>query len=99
MRSLMSNAPPIGSPAPRIRTCPAVEDERSITWRRCQGWGADSARLRELDPWLKDNTRVVEKRYKELWRKITVLVTRARVTSGVAQGSEAVVDFILSNQR
>jgi hypothetical protein len=34
-----------------------------------------------LDPWLKDQTRVVEKRYKELVGKITVLVTEGEVTS------------------
>jgi hypothetical protein len=28
-----------------------------------------------LDPWLKDQTRVVEKRYKQLGGKITALVT------------------------
>ena len=49
-----------------------------------------------LDPWLKDQTRVVEKRYKELGGKITVLVTRGRGSLPVvAQGSEAGCGFYL----
>ena len=35
---------------------------------------ADLYRRQSLDPWLKDQTRVVEKRYKELGGNITVLV-------------------------
>jgi alpha-L-fucosidase-like protein len=34
-----------------------------------------------LDPWLKDQTQVAEKRYRELGGKITVLVTEGEVTS------------------
>jgi pimeloyl-ACP methyl ester carboxylesterase len=52
-----------------------------------------------LDPWLKDNTRVVEKRYKELGGKITVLVTEGEGHFPVSRKDpKPVVDFILSYQ-
>ena len=53
-----------------------------------------------LDPWLKDQTRVVEKRYKELGGKITVLVTEGEGHFPVSRKDpKPVVDFILSHQR
>jgi pimeloyl-ACP methyl ester carboxylesterase len=53
-----------------------------------------------LDPWLKDQTRVVEKRYKELGGKITVLVTEGEGHFPVSRKDpKPVVDFILSYQR
>jgi hypothetical protein len=52
-----------------------------------------------LDPWLKDQSRVVEKRYKGLGRKITVLVTEPEGHIPVSrQDPKPVVDFILSYQ-
>src|SRR5258705_9019556 len=51
-----------------------------------------------LDPWLKDQTRVVEKRYKELGGKITGLVTEGEGHFPVSRKDpKAVVDFILSH--
>jgi hypothetical protein len=53
-----------------------------------------------LDPWLKDQTRVVEKRYKELGGKITVLVTQGEGHFPVSRKDpKPVVDFILSHQQ
>ena len=53
-----------------------------------------------LDPWLKDNTSVVEKRYKELGGMIMVLVTEGDGHFPVSRKDpKPVVDFILSNQR
>ena len=53
-----------------------------------------------LDPWLKDQTRVVEKRYKELGGKITVLVTEGEGHFPLSRKDpKPVVDFILSHQR
>jgi pimeloyl-ACP methyl ester carboxylesterase len=53
-----------------------------------------------LDPWLKDQTRVAEKRYKELGGKITVLVTEGEGHFPVSRKDpKPVVDFILSYQR
>ena len=53
-----------------------------------------------LDPWLKDQTRVVEKRYKELGGKITVLVTEGEGHFPVSRKDpKPVVDFIVSHQR
>ncbi len=53
-----------------------------------------------LDPWLKDHTRVVEKRYKDLGGKITVLVTEGEGHFPVSRKDpKPVVDFILSQQR
>jgi hypothetical protein len=52
-----------------------------------------------LDPWLKDQTRVVEKRYKQLGGKITVLVTEGEGHFPVSRKDpKPVVDFILSHQ-
>jgi hypothetical protein len=83
MRSLMSNMPPIGNPAPLAKAgVPILHDCGS------------------LDPWLKDNTRVVEKRYKELGGRITVLVTEGEGHFPVSRKDpKPVVDFILTNQR
>jgi hypothetical protein len=56
--------------------------------------------LGSLDPWLKDQTRVVEKRYKELGGKITVLVTEGEGHFPLSRKDpKPVVDFILSHQR
>ncbi len=53
-----------------------------------------------LDPWLKDHTRVVEKRYKDLGGKITVLLTEGEGHFPVSRKDpKPVVDFILSQQR
>jgi hypothetical protein len=53
-----------------------------------------------LDPWLKDQTRVVEKRYKELGGKITVLVAEGEGHFPLSRKDpKPVVDFILSQQR
>ncbi len=52
-----------------------------------------------LDPWLKDQTRVVEKRYKELGGKITVLVTEGEGHFPLSRKDpKPVVDFIVSHQ-
>ena len=51
-----------------------------------------------LDPWLKDQTRVVEKRYKELGGKITVLVAEGEGHFPLSRKDpKPVVDFILSH--
>jgi hypothetical protein len=53
-----------------------------------------------LDPWLKDNTRVVEKKYKALGGKMTVLVTEGEGHFPLSRKDpKPVVDFILSHQR
>jgi pimeloyl-ACP methyl ester carboxylesterase len=53
-----------------------------------------------LDPWLKDQTRVAEKRYKELGGKMTVLVTKGEGHFPVSRKDpKPVLDFILSHQR
>ena len=53
-----------------------------------------------LDPWLKDQTLVAEKRYKQLGGKITVLVTEGESHFPVSRKDpKPVVDFILSHQR
>jgi hypothetical protein len=53
-----------------------------------------------LDPWLKDQTRVVEKRYKELGGKMTVLVAEGEGNFPLSRKDpKPVVDFILSHQR
>jgi pimeloyl-ACP methyl ester carboxylesterase len=53
-----------------------------------------------LDPWLTDQTRVVEKRYKELGGKITVLVTEGEGHFPLSRKDpKPVVDFILSSQK
>ena len=53
-----------------------------------------------LDPWLKNHTRVAEKRYKELGGKITVLVTEGEGHFPLSRKDpKPVVDFILSHQR
>jgi hypothetical protein len=53
-----------------------------------------------LDPWLKDQTRVAEKRYKELGGKMTVLVSKGEGHFPLSRKDpKPVVDFILSHQR
>lgn len=53
-----------------------------------------------LDPWLKDQTRVVEKRYQELGGKITVLVAEGEGHFPLSRKDpKPVVAFILSHQR
>jgi hypothetical protein len=53
-----------------------------------------------LDPWLENQTRVVEKRYKELGGKITVLVTEGEGHFPLSRKDpKPVVDFIVSSQR
>ena len=52
-----------------------------------------------LDPWLADQTRVVEKRYKELGGSITVLVKEGEGHFASApKDPKPIVDFILSHQ-
>jgi pimeloyl-ACP methyl ester carboxylesterase len=52
-----------------------------------------------LDPWLKTQTRVVEKRYRELGGKITVLVTEGEGHFPLSRKDpKPVMDFILSHQ-
>ena len=52
-----------------------------------------------LDPWLDDQTRVVEKRYKELGGPITVLVKEGEGHFPIApKDPKPIVDFILSHQ-
>ena len=52
-----------------------------------------------LDPFLKSQTRVVEKRYKELGGKITVLVAEGEGHFPLSRKDpKPVVDFILSHQ-
>jgi pimeloyl-ACP methyl ester carboxylesterase len=51
-----------------------------------------------LDPWLEDNTRVAEKRYRELGGKITVLIKEGAGHYPIGPNDpKAVVDFILAN--
>jgi hypothetical protein len=53
-----------------------------------------------LDPWLNDQTRVVEKRYKELGGQITVIIREGEGHFPLApRDPKSVVDFILSHQR
>jgi hypothetical protein len=53
-----------------------------------------------LDPWLNDQTRVVEKRYKELRGQITVIVREGEGHFPLAPRHPAsVVDFILGQSR
>ena len=53
-----------------------------------------------LDPWLNDQTRVVEKRYKKLGGKITVIVRPGEGHLPLSPKDPAsVVDFIVSHQR
>jgi hypothetical protein len=102
MRSLMSNTPPIGSPAPLDPYLPSPSKTQPID-NLAPLAKAGVPILHDcgsLDPWLKDNTRVVEKRYKELGGKITVLVTEGEGHFPVSRKDpKPVVDFILSNQR
>jgi hypothetical protein len=53
-----------------------------------------------LDPWLTSQTRVVEKRYRELGGQITVIVREGESHFPVASNNPmAAVDFIVSHQR
>jgi hypothetical protein len=53
-----------------------------------------------LDPWLDSQTRVVEKKYKELGGQITVIVREGEGHFPLAtKDPKAVVDFILGHQR
>jgi hypothetical protein len=53
-----------------------------------------------LDPWLNDQTRVVQKRYKELGGQITVIVRKGEGHFPLEpKDPEPVIDFILSHQR
>jgi hypothetical protein len=53
-----------------------------------------------LDPWLNDQTRVVEKRYKELGGQITVIIREGEGHFPLApKDPKSVVDFVLSHQR
>jgi hypothetical protein len=53
-----------------------------------------------LDPWLNDQTRVVEKRYKELGGQITVIVREGEGHFSLSrQNPTSVVDFIMSHSR
>jgi pimeloyl-ACP methyl ester carboxylesterase len=102
MRSLMSNMPPPGSPAPPDPYLPSPSKMQPID-NLAPLAKAGVPILHDcgsLDPWLKDQTRVAEKRYKELGGKITVLVTEGEGHFPVSRKDpKPVVDFILSNQR
>ena len=51
-----------------------------------------------LDPWLNDQTRAVEKRYKQLGGQITVIIREGEGHFPVApKDPKPVVDFILSH--
>jgi hypothetical protein len=53
-----------------------------------------------LDPWLNDQTRVVEKRYKELGGHITVIMREGEGHFPLApKDPKSVVDFVLSHQQ
>jgi hypothetical protein len=53
-----------------------------------------------LDPWLNDQTRVVEKRYKDLGGQITVIVREGEGHFPLApKDPKGVVDLILSRAR
>jgi hypothetical protein len=53
-----------------------------------------------LDPWLKDNTLVVQKRYKALGGKITVIIKDGEGHYPLAPKNTAqVVDFIIKNTK
>jgi hypothetical protein len=53
-----------------------------------------------LDPWLNDQTRVVEKRYKELGGQITVIIREGEGHFPLSpRDPKTVVDFILNHQR
>lgn len=53
-----------------------------------------------LDPWLKENTGVVQKRYKDLGGKITVIIKKGEGHYPLAPNNPAeVVDFIVRNTR
>ena len=52
-----------------------------------------------LDPWLNDNTRVAEKRYKDLGGKITVIIKDGDGHYPTApKDPKPVVDFVLGKQ-
>ena len=53
-----------------------------------------------LDPWLDNQTRVVEKRYKDLGGKITVIVRTGEGHFPLSpKDPKSVVDFIIKNAR
>ena len=53
-----------------------------------------------LDPWINDQTRVAEKRYKELGGQITVIIREGEGHFPLApKDPKPAVDFILSHQR
>jgi hypothetical protein len=53
-----------------------------------------------LDPWLNDQTRVVEKRYKELGGQITVIIREGEGHFPLSpKDPKTVVDFILNHQQ
>ncbi len=55
---------------------------------------------RAWDAWLSDQTRVVEKRYKELGGQITVLIKEGEGHFPISRKDpKPVVDFIVSQQR
>jgi hypothetical protein len=102
MRNLMSNTPPIGSPAPLDPYLPSLSNTQPIdNLAPLAKAGVPILPDRgSLDPWLRGHTRVVEKRYKELGGKITVLVTEGEGHFPVSRKDpKPVVDFILSNRR
>ena len=95
MRSLMANTPPTGSPAPLDPYLPSPSKTQPID-NLAPLAKAGVPILHDcgsLDPWLKDNTRVVEKRYKELGGNNGASDRGRGSLPGVAQGSEAGCGF------
>jgi hypothetical protein len=53
-----------------------------------------------LDPWFSEQTRVVEKRYKELGGQITVIVGEGSGREGLAPGEVArAVEFVVGKMK
>src|ERR1700724_2988685 len=102
MRSLMSNTPAVGGPAPLDPYLPNASKTQPID-NLAPLAKAGVPILHDcgsLDPWLTDQTRVAEKRYMELGGKITVLMTEGGGHFPVSRKDpKPVVDFILSHQR
>src|SRR5579859_1877817 len=102
MRSLMSNTPPIGSPAPVDPYLPRPSKTQLID-NLAPLAKAGVPILHDcgsLDPFLKDQTRVVQDRYKKLGGKITVLLTEGEGHFPVSRkDANPVMDFIASNQK
>ncbi len=101
MRSLMLKPPAAGNGAPVDPYLPGTASKQLIdSLAPLAKAGVPILHdCGSLDPWL-DQTRVVEKRYKELGGKITVLVAQGEGHFPVSRKDpKPVVDFILSHQK